>query len=138
MQFHLKKCYICLCAVLFFSYSPAALSDTVSDAEIVFDWAEATYPHLFPNRQVTHNLYPWLYRHYPESGLYVGVNQNDEGVYVLGGSWGESPARIYSLADLLEQITSVSKSSTSSCKTVSTVINQIWVNQTGVFIKANS
>jgi hypothetical protein len=63
--------------------SPAALTTlpTLPTAELL-DWAETTYPEFFPGRKNTQQLSPYEYRHYPETGYYVGVAGED--VFLLG------------------------------------------------------
>ncbi|MBI5258547.1 MAG: hypothetical protein HY855_18720 [Burkholderiales bacterium] len=50
--------------------------------EALLDWAERTYPNLFPGHSATQWLAPYQYRYYPATGNYVGVDGSD--VYVLG------------------------------------------------------
>ncbi len=115
-----------------------AFSDTVSDAETLLNWAEITYPELFPSRQATQNVEPWLFRHYPEPDIYAGVNQNDNGVYVLGGIWGNSPTFIDNLPNLISQIAnSDSNGSIAACDTTN-VPAGIAFSQSGNIISATS
>ncbi len=59
-----------------------------SNAKILFDWAEKKYPHFFnPPVAGIESLAPWLYRYYPDTNNYVGVNTNNE-VWVLGDVFG--------------------------------------------------
>ena len=79
-----------------------ASADTASDTEILFNWAENNYPQYFPSHQTTQNIEPWLFRFYPKTTIYAGVNTTDNGVYVLGGPWGSvNPTYIDSLSNLL-------------------------------------
>ena len=48
----------------------------------LFDWAESAYPQFFPKHQATLVSAPYEYRHYSDSGNYLGVAGND--VYVFG------------------------------------------------------
>ncbi len=50
--------------------------------DALLDWAERAYPQYFPGQQVTLSSAPYEYRHYPQTGNYVGVAGED--VYVLG------------------------------------------------------
>jgi hypothetical protein len=52
------------------------------DIGLLLDWAERTYPTLFPGHKPNLELSPYTYRHYPETGNYVGVAGDD--VYILG------------------------------------------------------
>lgn len=85
---------------------PSALADTASDAEKLLNWAQNSYKELFPSIQSTQTLEPWLYRYYPETGIYAGVNKNDNDVYVLGGRFGGAPQKVGSLAALIAQVDS--------------------------------
>ncbi len=79
-------------------------ADTTNDAETLFNWAETNFPQFFPTHQGTQSIEPWLYRFYPDNQIYLGVNKNDNAVYVLGGSFGNDPKKIDSLTTLISQI----------------------------------
>lgn len=87
-----------------FGSIPSALADVASDTEKLLNWAQNSYKDLFPSIRPTQTLEPWLYRFYPETGIYAGVNKNDSGVYVLGGRFGGAPKKIDSLAAIITQI----------------------------------
>lgn len=76
-------------------------TQTLIDTETLLNWAENTYAELFSDHQITQNIEPWLFRHYPQTGIYAGVNTSDLNVYVLGGPWGNNPVFIDSLSNLL-------------------------------------
>lgn len=64
---------------------PLAASSNIAatvDATALFDWAEATYPALFPSHQHDLTFAPYIYRYYPETDIYVGVANGN--VYGLG------------------------------------------------------
>lgn len=87
---------------LLLSVNPATAA-TTNEIETLFNWAENTYPELFPDHQITQTVDPWIFRHYPATGIYAGVNNNE--VFVLGGPWGlGSPTFIDTLPNLLAQI----------------------------------
>jgi Electron transfer DM13 len=67
------------------------------DFNTLFDWAEATYPTLFPGAKPNLKLPPYDYRHYPETGNYVGVAGED--VYILGPVSNNELRRVGSLED---------------------------------------
>lgn len=46
----------------------------IPDAEALLDWAERTYPDLFPLHQRTSTWTTYQYRYYPQTGNYVGVS----------------------------------------------------------------
>lgn len=94
-------------------------ADTASDTETLLNWAENTYPELFPNPQGTQTADPWIFRFYPTTGIYAGVNTGDLGVYVLGGPWTE-PTYIDSLANIVSTIEGAGGSSSiAACDTTS-------------------
>lgn len=104
MKQRTKQFILSVCTFALLGNIPFAFSDTASDTETLLNWAENTYPAIFPSRQATQNIDPWLYRYYPESGIYAGVNKSDNSVYVLGGPWGNNPTVIDTLASLISQI----------------------------------
>lgn len=92
--------------LLFLSNINSASADIASDIEKLLNWAEKTYPQYFPTQQTTQSFMPWLYRFYPDTGIYAGVNTNNNGVYVLGGPWGnENPIFIDFLPNLIGNLT---------------------------------
>lgn len=66
-------------------------ADIISDSEQIMNDAQTVYPDLFPSKQATQTLAPYQYRFYPSTGIYLGINQDDAGVYLLGGSFGDTP-----------------------------------------------
>jgi hypothetical protein len=91
----------CLLGLLL-SFNPS-IAATTPQIETLFNWAENTFPELFPDHQITQTVDPWVFRYYPATGIYAGV-RNDE-VYVLGGPWGtDNPTLIDTLPSLLAQI----------------------------------
>lgn len=63
----------------------------------LLDWAELTYPTLFPGHKPNLTLAPYEYRHYPETGNYVGVAGED--VYILGPVSNQALQRVGALQD---------------------------------------
>lgn len=104
MKQRIKLLILSACTLILLSNIHVAFSDTASDTETLLNWAEKTFPDFFPSNQATQNIEPFLFRHYPETDIYVGVNQNDNGVYGLGGIWGNNPTFIDNLPNLLGQI----------------------------------
>ena len=84
---------------------PAAPREGVAPALTAaqaMDWAEQTYPTLFPKAGRTEGyIEPYSYRHYPGSGNYLGISTGaaDVAIYVLGPITGGEIARIAALAD---------------------------------------
>ena len=66
-------------------------ADLVSDSEQILNDAQTVYRDLFPSNQTTQTFDPYRYRFYPLTGIYLGINQNDAGVYLLGGIFGDTP-----------------------------------------------
>ncbi|MBE0546501.1 MAG: DUF1800 domain-containing protein, partial [Rubrivivax sp.] len=62
--------------------SGLAGAGAVATVTELLDWAERAYPQYFPGHEANLSLEPYIYRHYPGSGNYVGVAGSD--VYVLG------------------------------------------------------
>jgi hypothetical protein len=118
MKLHFQKPLLSIFAVILIGHFCVAKADTSSDAETVLNWAENTYPALFPSPQATQNIHPWLFRYYQETGIYAGVSQDDNGVYVLGGPWGNNATFIGTLPDVVNlALGSGSNSGISSCNT---------------------
>lgn len=96
----------------------SAHATIASDTEKLFNWAENTFPSIFSSRRATQSIEPWLFRHYPESNIYVGVNKSDNRVYAMGGPWGSSPTVIDTLSNLITYINNTGGSSTiAACDT---------------------
>ncbi len=104
MKHCMKQFILSACTAILLGNSHFAAADTIGDTNILLNWAENTFSQLFPSHQATHNIEPWLYRYYPESGTYAGVNKENNGVYVLGGSFGNEPKFIDTLPNLINQI----------------------------------
>jgi serine protease len=66
----------------------------------LMDYGERRYPELFPGPAPDQTAGPFVYRHYPATGLYLGVAiQSDSryelnGVYVMGGAYGPQPRHV--------------------------------------------
>lgn len=102
MKNPIKRFILLFCTLIFIGNINVTSADTAGDAEILFNWAENNYSQYFPSHQVTQSSAPWLFRFYPETNIYAGVNTMDNGVYVLGGPWGNiNPMYIDSLPNLL-------------------------------------
>ena len=84
----------------------AALAvDSATAAAQLLDYAEAQLPGYFPTREATQQLAPFAYRHYPDTGIYLGVVLTEgagypaQGVYVMGGPFGDAPVPVGQLTD---------------------------------------
>ena len=114
--------YICiLFAVL--TINNSSYADTSSDTNLLFDWAESTYPTIFSTHETTKSIQlaenanelagSWLYRLYPEQNVYAGV-LNKKDVYVLGGPW---PQLLFvgTLDDLVANIPPTNTAGSDTC-----------------------
>lgn len=66
-------------------------------AEELMDFGERAFPGYFPERPSSERSAPFVYRFYPQTGLYLGVALEESssyalnGVYVQGGDFGPAP-----------------------------------------------
>jgi len=73
---------------------PMAAVTSAAAAELLMDAAEAAYPTLFVGHQTTQTFGEFAFRHYPQTGMYLGVvisasaHYTLNGVYVVGGGFG--------------------------------------------------
>jgi len=81
-----------------------AHADLVSDSEKIMDAAQQQFSQFFPSSQTTQTLDPWRYRFYPQTGIYLGVNQGDSAVYLLGGAFGDSIYTVGSVDSVLTML----------------------------------
>lgn len=68
----------------------------------LMDWAEAAFPAFFPGHQADQVDGPYVYRHYRDSGNYLGVAAGQ--VYVLGPVSAGSLLRVGTLADFAPRV----------------------------------
>jgi hypothetical protein len=73
--------------------------DTVSNE--LLDFGEQRFPQYFPGHGTTGTFQQYLYRFYPTTGVYLGVDQNTGGVYVMGGPFGAAPTFEGALTDFI-------------------------------------
>ena len=97
-----KNKLLAACALALLANGTLAKANLACESDLLFNWAEAHFQDLFPRPANTETLTPWLYRFYPESGIYAGVN-SDKDVYLMGGSFGNAPFYIDKLGNLLTQ-----------------------------------
>ena len=77
-------------------------------ADAVMDFGEQQFPGYFPSHQSSQSLPPFRYRHYPQTGIYLGVVVSAdahyalEGVYVMGGEFGAAPLRVGAVRDFVD------------------------------------
>lgn len=98
------------CLIPWSSKSALADSDDLSMAEQLLNLAEERYPTLFPSHQLTQFASPFVYRHYAKTGIYLGVavvaggSFESNGVYLLGGAYGTSPAWLGKVRDYVGDV----------------------------------
>ncbi len=117
MKLDLKSMLQTVFALAFVTQVNFAVADTASDTETVLNWAENNFPQVFPDHRATQNINPWLFRFYPDTGVYVGVNINDNNVYVLGGPWGDTPTLVETLPNLVNLVQNSGGGGISACNT---------------------
>lgn len=100
----IRRFNYCLLALFLAGHVQLAAADTVSDTETVLNWAERNFPDLFPSHQITQSFENWLFRHYPETGIYAGIHTQEVAGYVMGGAFGNEPVRIGPLPELLQEV----------------------------------
>lgn len=118
MKSFIQKPVLTLATLLLAGHLGIAKADTASDTETILNWAENTFSDLFPSHQATQSIDPWLFRFYPETGIYAGVNLGDNGVYVLGGPW-ETVTLIDTLPNVVNLALGSGNTGISGCNTAS-------------------
>jgi hypothetical protein len=79
-------------------------------AEQLLNFAESTFPNFFPVHQSTGTFDPFLFRYYPQTGVYVGVvvkanmGYTLDGVYVMGGPFGDAPMYVGQLSAFITPV----------------------------------
>jgi uncharacterized delta-60 repeat protein len=79
-------------------------------ARQLMDFAEAQFPQHFPGPAQTLLAAPFAYRYYPSTGVYLAVALPpaapyvDQGVYVLGGAFGNAPLYAGVLTDFITPV----------------------------------
>lgn len=63
--------------------------------DCIFNWAEKNYSQYFAPAGATDGTYtPYTYRYYSDTGNYLAISSADDNVYVMGPSFGETPAAV--------------------------------------------
>ena len=93
---------------MFFAWAKISIAkaDIVSDAELLFNSAENQFSQFFSPKLTTQsNVYPeWPYYRGPyNNNIFAGINSNGS-VYILGGAFGNSPAKIGTLPEVLTML----------------------------------
>ncbi len=72
--------------------------------------AQDQFPELFPGTAESQLIEVdgtrWIYRFWSETGVYAAVNIDDNGIYLLGGPFGDKPKFVGGLLAFLSQTTS--------------------------------
>lgn len=74
----------------------------------LFTQAQAKFSQYFPAsaNAVNQTLDGFTYRHYPSTGMYLAISNGD--VYVMGGQFGDTPAKQGSLEAILSELSGTS------------------------------
>jgi uncharacterized delta-60 repeat protein len=84
----------------------AAVPPAVAASQLM-DFAEAQFPTFFPGPVATVQAAPFVYRHYPATGAYLvvvtaaGTPYVEQGVYLLGGAFGDAPVFVGRVSDFI-------------------------------------
>ncbi len=99
----LRKSVAILFIILTALFSSSSYADRITNIEKLFNFAENQFPQYFsPSPVVTQTVNPWTYRYYSDTGIYIGINTEDQ-VYVIGGEFGDSLVYIGSLEAFINQ-----------------------------------
>lgn len=89
----------------------ATAADVTEAARQLMDFAEVTFPqYMPPPHPETLVAEPFVYRYYPDSGVYLGVvtvpglGYQMDGVYVMGGAFGWEPVLVGSVHDFITPV----------------------------------
>jgi endonuclease G len=90
---------------LFFSSLASAVTSTESPANSrVFAYAEANFPSLFTGAGTAGQYQQYLYRYYPASGNYLGINAVGD-IFILGPYSNDALTAVGSVTDYVSAIT---------------------------------
>jgi len=88
----------------------ASLVDPAEAARQLMDFAETQFPQYFPAHVATLSAAPFAYRYYDATGIHLGVvltpgtEYVDQGVYVMGGVFGDAPAMVGRVGDFISPV----------------------------------
>ena len=89
--------------------SADAANVTPIDTSQFFNWAQSTYPTLFPSGAVSQTIgtpaASYTVRHYPSTGIYLGVGDQDGVVYAAGAFSGNQVIALGKMADYTCDVT---------------------------------
>ena len=87
-------------ALVLSSLSTLIYSDTLDNAQALFDFAEAAYPELLsPSAPEIQEIQGFYVRHYTDTGIYLGV-QGDN-VFAIGGAVGPDLVSVGKISSLI-------------------------------------
>lgn len=97
------------------------LHDPLAAANQLMDFAVANFPQYFAGPAATNWLAPFAFRHYPNTGVYLGVVLQDgpyvrNGVYVMGGAFGNNPVHVGAVSDFISPNTAGARSTPAADK----------------------
>lgn len=90
--------------------SAAAGVAPTAAAQQLMDFGESRFPQYFPSPAATQSSGPFVYRHYPQTGIYLGVVVQETpgytllGVYVMGGPFGPEPQLVGPLSSFITPV----------------------------------
>lgn len=88
-------------ALLLVFASQSARSDTLSNANALFEFAESTYPELLsPATAPTQTLQGFYVRFYSDTGIYLGVHGDN--VWAIGGEIGQALVYVGKVGDFIQ------------------------------------
>jgi hypothetical protein len=79
-----------------------APTDHSEEIERIFNWAEQAYLEYFPTYDTTKTADPWIYRYYQSTDTYLGVNNQDSNIYVLGDAFGPTVHQVDTVENVLD------------------------------------
>jgi len=102
---------------------PMAAATAAEAANQLMNAAEAAYPQYFPSHQETQSFAPFLFRYYPQTGIYLGVvvTANSfytlNGVYAAGSPFGglDNPTFVGLVTDFITPVGSGGTGTTNGC-----------------------
>ena len=81
-----------------------------ASAEMLMDVAEGRYSQFFPGHPATQSMSPFAFRHYPTTGIHLGVvvaagtEYELNGVYAMGGPFGAAPTYLGPLSAFITPV----------------------------------
>ena len=89
------------------SAAPPMLPPTPTE---LMDWAESAYANFFPGHKPNLTSAPYIYRYYPETGNYVGLD--GENIYILGPVAGNVLTFVGTLTEFTSRVFAIRQAAT--------------------------